>query len=314
MNDRRDEVLREIIKGLIAPRKYISCKFFYDDTGSRLFEQITWLPEYYLTRTELSILKTHAQKIMGIFSAPDMIELGSGDCTKISVLLDAIPGNKIPDIRYIPVDISEFALNRSARMLAAKYHGLHIHGMVADITKSFVLPPGKRDRLICFFGSTIGNMNHHDTIMFLKNLKHWMNPGDILLMGMDLVKDTRILTAAYNDRKGITASFNRNILNVINRHAGTNFDPENFVHRAMYDAEKNCIKMYLETVKEVRVTSRMFPQIIHLNAGETIHTEDSYKYTREDIQRLAELSGLKLSDSFTDPRQYFLVALLQCID
>ncbi len=206
------EIISEMLSGFSAPQKYISSRFLYDDTGSALFEEITGLSEYYLTRTEKSILKEAAPIIFNSLHVKNIVELGSGDCSKISILLDSLPGKNIAEITYVPVDISKTSIEKSAEMLSIKYPGIRIRGILADFMKNLEVIPCDGSKLICFLGSTFGNFSRTQEIPFLLNLKSWMNPADQLLIGFDMVKDIKILETAYNDEQGKTAAFNKNIL------------------------------------------------------------------------------------------------------
>lgn len=305
------ELIKEIYQGLTQSQKQISSRFFYNDTGSELFEEITLLPEYYPTRTEKKILKENASAILGDFDHIDIIELGSGDCSKISILLDAIPKHKLPNLNYIPVDVSEAAVLKSADILSCKYYGLKIHGVLADFMKHLDSLPGNSPRLISFFGSTLGNLTRKQVNEFLLNLKNLMNPVDRLLLGLDMVKTPEILHKAYNDTQGITALFNKNILNVINDIAETNFNTSDFKHLAFYNEIEARIEMHLEALKDVNVTSKYFPESIFITKGETIHTENSHKFLPEHISKLEIISGLKLKKSFTDVNHYFSLNLFE---
>lgn len=299
------EIFAEIYKGLTANQKYISSRFFYDDNGSLLFEKITELPEYYPTRTEKAILRSIASEIMCFTEQLDIIELGSGDCSKISILLDAVPKSKLNIIRYIPVDVSEAAIMKSAGSLAVKYSGLKIHGFLADFMKQLTVLPGEGNRIICFFGSTLGNLTRHQAIQFLTEIKTYMKHGDRLLLGLDMVKDISILNAAYNDQKGITALFNKNILSVMNRFAKTNFNTSLFKHNAFYNSGRSRIEMHLTATEDMTVKSELFPEAILLRKGETIHTENSHKYTFTDIHEFASLTQLNIGKIYTDKNQWF---------
>lgn len=311
--DNKTDLIRDIFHGLSARRKTISCRFFYDEAGSILFDEITRLPEYYLTRTELSILKSRAQSIIGDFKNLDIIDLGSGNSVKISALLDAIPEEKIPDIIYFPVDIDQYVLRRSAEMLSFQYPGLHTQAIVADFVKHLTTLPGDHKKLICLFGSTIGNLSFRHAQKFILNLKKMMHPGDTFLLGIDMVKNAEVLNKAYNDGAGITGLFNRNILRVVNHVAGTDFNPEEFEHLAFYNARKNRIEMYLTAMRETEISSNYFPGKITVRQGEAIHTENSYKYTQEDIEEFALVSGLKIDKVYSDSRHWFSLILFKCI-
>lgn len=305
------ELIDGIYRGLTRSQKQVSCRFFYDGRGSELFEEITNLPEYYPTRTEKRILRENAGDILGDFDPVDIVELGSGDCSKISVLLDSIPKNKIHNINYIPVDVSESAVLKSADMLHCKYPALKIHGVLADFMKHLGSLPGKSPRLICFFGSTLGNLTRKQASEFVLGLKDLMKPGDRLLLGLDMVKDPEILYKAYNDNQGITARFNKNILHVINDIAETNFNTSVFKHHAYYNKKKNRIEMHLIALDNVKVTGKYFPEPVSVKKGETIHTENSHKFLPEHITHLEMISGLRHTVSYTDVKRYFSLNLFE---
>ncbi len=299
------ELIEGIFRGLSKSQKQISSRFFYDENGSDLFEEITALPEYYPTRTEKRILQDNAKTIIGEFEHIDIIELGSGDCSKISILFDNIPKHKICNTTYIPVDVSEAAVIKSTDLLACRYPGIKIHGLLADFMKHLDSLPGNSPRLICFFGSTLGNLTRVQAYSFLLNLKSIMKPGDRFLLGLDMVKDSETLYKAYNDKQGITAQFNLNMLNVINNVAETNFESSDFEHLAFYNEEKARVEMYLKALKDVVVSSNHFPDDIKISKGETIHTENSHKFTYNHIQKLAGHSGLSISKGYSDDRKFF---------
>lgn len=308
-----EEIIAEIYAGLSAKQKKISSRFFYDQTGSLLFEKITALPEYYPTRTEKSILRKVAPRLMNPSGQMDIIELGSGDCSKISILLDAVPENKMEDVYYVPVDVSESAILRSAEILTCRYPDIRIHGLLADFMKHLTDFPGKGKRLIFFLGSTLGNISRHCAESFLKNLKSLMRPDDRFILGLDMVKNIATLEAAYNDDQGITDSFNKNILDVINAVAQTDFNPDLFEHEAFYNSDEARIEMHLRAVRDIGIHSPEFPQTIHLKEGETIHTENSHKFTDEDIQHFADLTDLAIENVFIDEKKWFSVVELRCI-
>ncbi len=286
------DIITEILTGLSADPKYISSRFFYDNTGSALFEQITGLPEYYLTRTERAILKEAAPRIVNRSLIKNIVELGSGDCSKISILLDAIPDKNIGEIAYIPVDINKTSIIKSAEMLLKKYPAIRVQGILADFIKHFEAIPDDENKLICFLGSTFGNLSRTQEIPFLLNLKSWMNPGDQLLIGFDMVKDIQILEKAYNDEQGKTAAFNKNMLNVVNRYVKTDFDPDQFDHYSFYNIADARIEMHLKAIVDIEVSSPHMNGNFFLKEGETIHSENSHKYDSSHIRRLAEISRL----------------------
>ncbi len=305
------EIVSEILSGLSVPQKYLSSRFLYDDTGSELFEKITGLPEYYLTRTEKSILRETAPRIFNILSVKNIVELGSGDCSKISILLDALPENKREEITYVPIDINKSAIEKSARALSLKYPAIRINGILADFMRNFEIIPCDESKLICFLGSTFGNLSRNQEIPFLLNLKSRMNPGDFLLVGFDMVKDIKIMEKAYNDDQGTTAAFNKNILNVINRYVNTNFNPMQFDHYSFYNMADARIEMHLRALSNIEFTCPHTSSKICLKKGETIHSENSHKYDIDYIHRLSQISGLQIKEFYTDINQWFSLVLFQ---
>jgi len=306
----KDTIIQSIYNGLTSTPKYISSMYFYDAIGSKLFEQITKLPEYYLTRTEMKLLKKIFGQIGETLHNTDIVEIGSGDCSKISILLDAIPEYLRETIRYIPIDVSRPAIKESADMLVKRYPGLRIHGFVANFLKQLhIIPQGKK-RFICFLGSTLGNLTRIQSRRFLTGIGNIMEPDDILLLGVDMVKSKGILENAYNDSQDVTAAFNRNILNVVNNLAGSDFDPAMFKHIAYYNETFSRIEMHLQAVTEMVISSPQFPQEIILHQGEMVHTENSHKFTLDIINKLAEASGLKIKKLISDENEWFSLIML----
>lgn len=300
-----EDVRAEILDGLTKLPRSIPSRYFYDEEGSRLFEKITGLDEYYLTRTEKSIMHDVFPAVAEDIGSTDIIELGSGDCSKITILLDCIPDDLMAKIRYIPVDISRSAVMKSAATLLQRYPDLQIHGLVADFQNDIQSIPDGAGRLFCFFGSTIGNLERYEAELFMKHLEHTMMPGDRLLLGLDMVKDTQLLERAYNDDSGHTAEFNRNMLKVVNRSLRSDFDPSRFDHSAYFNSERNRIEMHLVASENTTVNSPFMSEPLILEKGESIHTENSYKYTMGDIEALSSISGLQISKLFTDDRKWF---------
>jgi L-histidine N-alpha-methyltransferase len=305
--ENREEIILEIFTGLSAGQKYISSRFFYDKAGSALFEEITKLSEYYPTRTEKTILRQAASEIIPAERNPIIVELGSGDCSKISILLDALAERDFDSIHYFPVDISEAAILESAECLTQRYPEINIHGLLADFMKHLDVLPGEGKRMICFFGSTLGNFTLKQAIWYIKKIRELMHPGDSLILGLDMVKDVEIIESAYNDKKGVTAAFNKNILNVINRIAKTNFTPEYFDHQAFYNPEKDRIEMHLVARRQMEVSSLYRRENFILDKGETIHTENSHKFSHDYILQLAATSGLSIKNIHTDQNNWFSV-------
>ena len=311
VNESPKEIISEILSGLSAPRKNISSRFFYDDKGSMLFEEISELPEYYPTRTEKSILKTAAPGILSSMVIHNIVELGSGDCSKISILLDEMPGHKIEEITYIPVDVSITSIEKSAGVLSKKYPGIRVQGILADFSKHSHQIPCEGNKLICFFGSTFGNLDRAQEIPFLAGLKSWMNAGDHLLIGFDMVKDIPFLEKAYNDEQGKTAAFNKNILDVVNRLAETNFDPDLFDHHSFYNIAHSRIEMHLRARRNLEISTPYLNHKIFFKEGESIHSENSHKYTPAYIHQLAKNTGLQIKDIYTDVNQWFSLVHFQ---
>ncbi len=298
-------VKEEILTGLLAKQKYISPKFFYDGIGSELFEDITRLDEYYPTKTEKNILAEIVTDLDINFNKLNIIELGSGDASKITLFLEQITKDKLKTINYFPVDISQSAIEKSAEELLAKFELNSITGVVADFFHQLKLIPQNGKRLFCFFGSTIGNFNSDKAKKFIKNLSQNMQKGDSLLLGMDMVKNITILENAYNDNKGITAEFNLNILNVVNNLTGTNFNTSDFEHYAFYNSDLNRIEMHLRAKKDIEVNFTSKNKTIKFNKGETIHTENSHKFTSENINEFADFSNLSVKKIFVDSKEWF---------
>jgi L-histidine N-alpha-methyltransferase len=298
---------RDVIEGLSTPQKYLLAKHFYDAAGSRLFEEITALPEYYPTRTELGILRAHAGAIVGpVRPGTALVEFGSGATTKVRVLLDAVP----QIAAYVPVDISVEFLNGEAARLKRDFPLIEVLPVAADFTGLFDLPRRVRARaLVGFFpGSTIGNFEPPAAAAFLRRAAAILGPNGALVVGVDLVKDSAVLDAAYDDAAGVTARFNLNLLARINRELNGDFDLDAFSHRAFFDREHARIEMHLvsRVDQKVRVAGHAFA----FRAGETIHTENSYKYTRERFAALAADAGWTTRAVFTDAADYFSVHAL----
>jgi L-histidine N-alpha-methyltransferase len=295
----------EILVGLMAPRKHLPCKFFYDETGSKLFEEITRLEEYYLSRAEKSILKRHAGDLMRGVEGASLVEIGSGDCSKISILLQALPRETLKTLTYVPVDVSESAMEESRCSLEERFDGIEVSGIVADFMHQIHLVSQYDNRIFCFFGSTIGNLEKCEAFRFVGKLGKLMKAGERLLLGLDMVKDKAVLEKAYNDDKEVTARFNKNILNVANKTIGTDFEPEDFGHRAFFDEEKRRIEMHLVATRDMTVTSPWFEQDLEIRRGETIHTENSHKFTKDHIYEFALLSGLSVRAIYTNGNSWF---------
>jgi L-histidine N-alpha-methyltransferase len=298
----------DVRAGLTATRKSLPPKYFYDERGSRLFEEITRTPEYYLTRTEMRLLRKVAPDIVRRVQPRNLVELGPGSSAKTRPLLDAMRDRGLLE-RYVPVDISQSMVETASRRLAREYPGLRIRGVVGDFLSHVdKIPEGQRN-LVIFLGSTIGNLEPEEAAGFLGRIREVLAPEDAFLLGADLVKETRLLEAAYNDARGVTGAFNRNILRVVNHGLGGEFDPERFAHVSYYNPEQSRIESYLEATEEHSVRIHELDLTVRFDRGERIHTEYSYKYTRESITALLRRAGMSLDGWYTDRRGWFSLSL-----
>ena len=306
------ELSQDVFTGLTAEQKFIPCKYFYDERGSSLYGQICKLPEYYLTRTELSILKEKSEAIMEPFENGDLVELGSGANWKIRKLIDAANDPQGANLRYVPVDVSESALVAASEDLLNKYAKLRVLGMVADFTRHMEVIPSDFSRLIIIFGSTIGNLKEAESQQFLQNVANSMKPEDRFLIGLDMVKPKNILEAAYNDSQGVTREFNKNILQTINRELHADFDPSVFEHLAFYNEEKEQVELHLQSKQRTSVEIMDLNLAVTFEEGETIHTEICRKFSEESAQKMFSEAGLTVEQWFTDPKGWFsLVELVR---
>lgn len=304
LSDQKENV-RKIIDDLLSIPRTISSIFLYDAVGSKLFEQITRLPEYYLSRIESELIREFSQSSKDFLQDLDIIELGSGDCSKISIILDTIDTRNLYSICYLPVDISPQSLKESAEVLVAKYPGIGVHCIAADFLGDFFSLPHNRRRMFCFFGSTIGNFSSLQRIELLRSVSSQMDYGDLFVLGVDMIKNVDDLEKAYNDRNNITASFNRNILNVVNSIIGSNFNPLLFEHHAHFNRDLCCIEMYLIAQKAMAVSIPCIGSEILIDRLETIQTESSFKFTLEAIAHDIEAAGLKIDLYRTDSSNWF---------
>ena len=310
----QSDLRRDISLGLTSAQKAIPSKYFYDARGSRLFEEICSLPEYYQMRTELSILKRSAAHIMRNFGEVDIVELGSGGNLKVRTLLDACCRTSHAGICYVPVDVSESALVESSIQLRDFYPELKILGIVADFMKNIENIPAGRDSLFVFFGSTIGNFYLMDRVGLLKSVAARMGPDSRFLLGIDMIKPTGILERAYNDSRGVTAEFNKNILNVLNRELNACFDLSHFDHMAFYNADKEQVEMHLRANRNILVDIERLCLQVPMEKGETIHTEICGKFSRKSAAAMAEEAGLRINRWFTDTKGWFSLVELARMD
>lgn len=297
--------IREIVAGLSRPQKMISPKYFYDERGSQLFDEITKLPEYYLTDAELEIMRTNVDEMAALIGkTASLIEFGSGSSLKTRILLEHIDSLAA----YVPVDISEDHLWSSARQLRAEFPGLDVLPVVADFTKTFSLPtpivmPLKN--VVYFPGSTIGNFEHDTAMDLLRVMHEEAADGGALLIGVDLQKDAHVIDHAYNDDAGLTAEFNLNMLRHLNKSYGTNFDLDSFEHSAIYDEDQG--RVVIELISQAEQTVEVGNTEIELADGETILTEYSHKYTLEGFAEMARNAGFTVEKVWTDADQLFSV-------
>jgi L-histidine Nalpha-methyltransferase len=302
------QMLAEVAAGLSAPQKELSPKYFYDQRGSELFEEITRLPEYYPTRTERSILESWMPVLLPQLGSRSLVELGAGSAEKGRVILNAMRAAGTAEL-YVPIDVSATFLGETAARLRRDYPGLQVEPAIADISEELNLPRRlPHPALFAFLGGTIGNFYPPAAIRLVQRIRAAMEPSDRLLMGVDLRKDVGLIEAAYNDRRGITAAFNRNMLKVLNHELGADFDPKGFEHWAFYETTSHRIEMHLVSRNAQQVT---IPGIglVRFRAGETLRTEISAKHDRESVTQMFEPAGLRIEGWRTDPRNWFALVV-----
>jgi dimethylhistidine N-methyltransferase len=303
-----DQFRADVLRGLRARPKELPCKYFYDEAGSRLFDRITELPEYYLTRTELAIMRQSARE-MAACLGPEclLLEYGSGSSIKTPWLLEQLP----EPAAYVPIEIAESHLRQSAARLAARFPRIEVVPVCADFTQPVPLPRlavRYRRRAVYFPGSTIGNFTPEEATQLLRQTARLVGPGGALLLGADLKKDPRVIDAAYNDSQGITAAFNRNLLVRINRELGADFPVERFWHHAFYHPGEGRIEMHLVSQRDQCV--HLGSERITFREGESIRTEYSYKYSLADLRALAAVAGFEVRRVWSDAERYFTVQYL----
>ena len=299
----------DVRRGLTQPRKELPPKHLYDTRGAALFDRICELPEYYPTRLERAILERVAGEVIAQTGARELVELGSGSATKTRLLLDAMAAAGTLE-SFVAVDVTERAVRESAVELTREYPGLRVHGLIGDFERHLdQLPPPAGPRLLAFLGGTIGNFAPAERLRFLTMVAALLGEDDHLLLGTDLVKDSATLEAAYDDSAGVTAEFNLNILHVLNRELGANFDPACFQHVALFDAENSWIEMRLRAREAQRVELPAIGLTVSFEPGEDIRTEISAKFTRERVARELSAAGLALAAWYTDEREWFALSL-----
>ncbi len=313
--DFKTEISRDVRRGLSLPQKAIPSKYFYDDHGSRLFDRICCLPEYYPTRCEIALLEKLAPAIMSFFDREpaDLVEIGCGSDTKVRKLLHGIDEALLENVRYVPVDISGECLIRSAVRLLRDFHALRIHTITADFTRHLTHLPRRR-KLIVFLGGTLGNFTATMTRRLLGTFAAVMNSDDRLLIGIDMLKPVTLLERAYNDRAGITAAFNLNILDHLNRRLGGNFNTTDFDHRAFFNHDQERIEMHLAAKRDVEIYITDLDMLVRIDKGETIHTEISQKYSRHGAEKMFVAAGLLPVAWHTDDRGRFSLVELRKIE
>jgi L-histidine Nalpha-methyltransferase len=302
------QMAKDVLHGLTADQKFIPSKYFYDARGSRLFEKICLLPEYYLTRTELSLLRRKAGELVDGFEGGDLVELGSGSNLKIRTLLDALGQNRRATTRYVPVDISEAALLSAAQGLVRRYPELKVAAVQADFTRDLSSLPSDRRKLVLFFGSTIGNLDEGECRVFLTAVAKNLKAGDRFLLGLDMLKPKPILEAAYNDAQQITAEFNKNVLRVLNRELDATFDLSNFEHVAFFDPHRGRVEMRLRANRGLTVHIRDIGISVTLDKDESIRTEICRKFSRAAAEKMVEEVGMRIARWHSDPKGWFSIA------
>ncbi len=306
------------LAGLTAAPRYLPSWLFYDAAGSRLFEQITELPEYYLTRTEREIFRANADAMIAAAAREcdelSVVELGAGSASKTLVLLKALASRQ-PSSLYLPIDVSDAALHMAARNVRSALPTVRVQPIRADITHAehLNLPENGR-RLALYIGSSIGNFDPDEAVELLCWLRTQLQPGDALLLGTDMVKDEPTLHAAYNDRAGVTAAFNKNILTRLNRELGAEFPLDRFRHRALWNQERSRMEMHLFSTERQMVRIAALDRGFTFAAGESIHTENSYKFTPDGVAEMFSRSGFALEQSWYDEANWFGVHLARVVD
>jgi L-histidine Nalpha-methyltransferase len=301
------EAVEELKAGFSVRPRILPPKFFYDETGSALFEEITTLPEYYPTRTERALLERWVPEWVRAIRPGTVLELGAGSAEKTRVILDAVSDIR-PDAVFVPVDISAEFLADTARRIGDDYPRLDVRPVVGDLVGSIDLPADlPRPAMVVFLGSTIGNFEADAAVSLLSRVGAWMGADDSFVIGFDLVKDARVLEAAYDDSRGVTARFNLNMLSVLNDLTGSDFDPARFSHLSFFNREESRIEMHLVSEADQTVS---LPDGTRweLEEGETIRTEISCKYERETVESMLAAAGLRIGDWVTDPDEYYALA------
>jgi len=304
----------DVLNGLSETPKRLSSRWIYDDDGSRLFSRICELEEYYPTRCEAEVLHNHTEDILkraGTHTL-DIVDLGAGDGRKTNIVLEAAL-QQVSDVRYVPIDISEASMSGLVKRTGEKFPKLKLGGIVGEYFDGLHWLSQSNDRrnLVLFLGSNIGNFNKVQARVFLRQLWEALNDGDQVLIGFDLKKDIELLLAAYNDRQGVTAAFNKNLLKRVNRELGGDFDLSAYRHFATYDVFSGAMQSYIVSLKRQSVTIRDLQSTFEFDEWEPIHTEYSYKYLQKDIDDLADKTGFKIIEQYYDNSGWFTDSLWQ---
>ena len=312
VEDAEKALRRDARTGLTSNPKWLPPKWFYDARGSQLFEDITRLEDYYPTRAEREILLRRAFDIADRTGAHTLVELGSGSSEKTRLLLDALQaGGSLR--QFVPLDVSETALREAVAAIARDYPGIRVHGVVGDFTEHLGRTPGQSPRLVAFLGGTIGNLFPTERATFFGEVREALARGEWLLLGTDLVKDPAVLVRAYDDREGVTAEFNRNVLSVLNRELGADFPVEEFDHHATWDARHEWVEMRLRARRPLTVTVDDLDLRVQLERGEEIRTEISAKFRRERVEAELSAAGFELVQWWTDDQRRFALSLAQAV-
>jgi len=309
-----DSALRaDVTAGLTATPRWLPPKWFYDERGSQLFDEITRLAEYYPTRAEAAILGERAGVIAGLTRASHLVELGSGTSTKTRLLLDALRDHGTLR-RFTPLDVDEVTLSNAARSIEETYPGVDVHAVCGDFERHLGALPGGGGRIVAFLGSTIGNLDGPARAKLLASLSSGLRPGEWLLLGTDLVKEVPRLVAAYDDRGGVTAEFNKNVLKVLNRELGADFEPAAFTHVARWDQDHERMEMYLRSDREQIVKLPVIDLVVTFAKGEMLRTEISCKFRREGVEDELANAGFEMTDWWTDPAGDFGLSLSRVVE
>jgi L-histidine Nalpha-methyltransferase len=312
-----DKVASSVYEGLLSRPKWLPSWLFYDSAGSRLFDEITRIPEYYVTRTERAILESCASEIVSRAAGGNalrLVELGAGSAEKTRLLLSAAVQRQ-DTVFYEPVDVSASALIEAQMRIEEEIPGVLVCPRVADYTHELELDstlPTER-RLVLYIGSSIGNFEPGESLLLLERVRAALDPGDCLLLGVDLVKEQSVLLTAYDDQAGVTAAFNRNVLVRLNRELDADFHPESFAHRAIWNAEKSRMEMHLVSETKQTVWLPSIDLRVEFAADESIHTENSYKYRPGDAEALAAKAGFAHEATWMDERGWFAVCLARAV-